>query len=387
MGFKRCAIVHARSRGHDKNMSFKHAFFSLICLFCLSTTVQAKLVKHMYEVSLPVVSQDKGIRKAAFEQAFIETLVRVSGSGFAPTEVNIAKAARYVQQYRYLPLPPGMLPKTQSPTSDLEETTPPPQHLLWVQFNSRAIKKLLRDNALPIWGQQRPSVLVWLAVRDGPNRYVLRAQDDSAIKNALQTEAHRRGLPVIWPHYDQQDRALLGFADIWGGFWEQISAASRRYSVDAILLGQMSWSAGNWKIEWSMKQGKQPIEQWQLLSDDLNILMAGGVDNSTDQIASRFSVLDSGVDEADLSVQVDGIQQLDDYARISHYLASLSQVKHVFAAQVEGQQVKFNVDLSGDKEDLQRVIALGRTLIPAALPNEVNTAKPSPRQLYYQLKP
>ncbi len=387
MGFKRCAIVHARSRGHDKNMSFKRAFFSLICLFCMSTAVQARLVKQMYEVSLPVVSQDKAIRKAAFEQAFIETLVRVSGNGLAPTEVNIASAARYVQQYRYLPLPPEMLPKAEPSTSDLEENTVPPQHLLWVQFNPRAIKKLLRDNALPIWGQQRPEVLVWLAVRDGPNRYVLRRQDISPIKAAVEEEARRRGLPIIWPYYDQQDQALLGFADIWGGFWEPLNAASQRYGVDAILLGQMVWQGMHWQIEWSLQQGKQPVEQWQLLADDLNVLMAGGIDNATDQIASQFAVLDSGVDEGDLIVQVEGIEQLDDYARVNRYLSSLSQVKHVFATQVEGQQVQFNVDLSGDKDDLQRVISLGKTLLPVTALNAASETQTGSNQLRYQLKP
>ena len=127
---------------------------------------QATIVKRMYEVNLPVLSQDKKIQRAAFEQAFIEVLVRVSGNSEVVTELNIKSASKYVQQYRYLPIPvdkssaaPVMLAMSQ------------PRHLLWVQFNKGLIQKLLRETALPVWGQQRPNMLVWMAVRDGRSRY------------------------------------------------------------------------------------------------------------------------------------------------------------------------------------------------------------------------
>lgn len=383
MGFKRCAIVHAHSKGHDRNMKFKQAFFILFSICWLPFAAQAAVVKHMYEVSLPVVSQDKQIRKAAFEQAFIETLVRVSGSGLAPTEVDISKASRYVQQYRYLPLDKAM----QNPPAASGAAEVQPQHLLWIQFNSRAIKKLLRQNNLPIWGQQRPAVLVWLAVRDGPSRYVLRQQDKSPIKEAVETEARRRGLPLIWPAYDKKDQAELAFVDLWGGFWGPVKKASARYGVDAILLGRMSWLGGQWQVSWSLQQGKQPVENWQLRAIDLNMLMAGGIDMATDQIASRFAVRDSGMDEGPLVVQVKGIHQLDDYVRSSRYLASLAPVKYIYAKQVNRDEVQFAVELRAEKEDLQRVIGLGRTLLPLPPTDTATDTASSINQLSYRLQP
>lgn len=306
---------------------------------------------------MPVVSQDKQIRRAAFEQAFIEVLVRASGSSEVSRGLNIQSASQYVQQYRYLPLPeeadsaePVMLLMTQ------------PKHLLWVQFNRRLIKKLLGENALPVWGQQRPGVLLWIAVRDGGHRYILRDTDQSVIKDAVEKEAQRRGLPLIWPRHND-DNVL--FTDIWGGFWESVFSASEQYDAAAILVGRMNWLKGGWRVDWTMQLANDS-QSWRLHSVDLQRLMASGINVATDQISSRFAVLASGANTGQLSVQINGVNHLRAYVRASRYLASLAMVKNLYAAQVEQGSVRFNVDVSGDREDLQRIIALGEVLVADA---------------------
>lgn len=212
----------------------------------------------MYEVALPVLSQDKQIRKTAFEQAFAEVLVRISGNSVVVSQLNIKSASQYVQQYRYLPL--SKEDKREAPVM-LEMSQP--KYMLWVQFNQGLIKKQLRENALPIWGQQRPGVLLWIAVRDGRHRYILRDLDQSVIKDVVEKEARRRGLPVIWPKFDVVDRRNVLFADIWGSFWERISRASERYSAGAILVGRMHWLNGQWQMDWSMRSAGES-QSWQV---------------------------------------------------------------------------------------------------------------------------
>jgi len=311
------------------------------------------------------------MRRAAFEQAFIEVLVRVSGNSEVVAELDIKSASKYVQQYRYLPVPedeksavPVMLAMSQ------------PKHLLWVQFNQGLIQKLLRENALPVWGQQRPSLLVWMAVRDGRNRYVLRDRDQSAIKDAVEKEAKRRGIPLVWPKYDAEDRNNVLFADLWGSFWEPISSASERYSVDAILLGRMNWIKGNWQVDWSMELSSNS-QSWQLRGKNLQLLMASGIDRATNNISRRFSVLENSDNAGQLIVQVNGIDNIRGYARASRYLSSLAPVKNVFATQVEGNSVRFNIDMTGDQDDLQRLIALGKTLVPDTTVKPVEIVTPS----------
>ncbi|MCW9013330.1 MAG: DUF2066 domain-containing protein [Gammaproteobacteria bacterium] len=326
-------------------------------LLSLPLIAQATVVEKMYEVSLPVINQERDIRRAAFEQAFIEVVVRVSGNSLASTQLDLKKAAAYVQQYRYLPLDEPVAQTEAQNALNL----PLAKYTLWVQFNEGSIKKLLRENALPIWGQQRPNVLLWLAVRDGRNRYVLKQQDSSAIKDAVAEEARRRGLPIIWPKMDRQDRQQAGFADVWGSFWEPIKKASERYAVDAIMIGRMDWKNGSWQVDWSLLLDSK-TDDWKLRAVDLQLLMASGVDVATDQISSRFAVLENLDNKGKLLVQVNGISGVSQYARASRYLASLALVKNVFATQVEADWVRFHVDMTGDRDDLKRIIALGRIL-------------------------
>lgn len=365
-------------------MRIKSAIFKILLLAVLPLSGQAAVVEHMFETEFPVVNQERDVRAAAFEQGFIEVLVRVSGNSQVPTQLDISKAARYVSQYRYLPLKQVAQPVS---IPD-EQVMPPAKYRLWIQFNEGAIKQLLRDSNLPIWGQQRPSVLLWLAVRDGRNRYILRDQDASAIKEAVSSETQRRGLPVIWPKVDQADQQYVSFADVWGSFWQPILRASERYGVDAVVVGRMNWQDGGWQVDWSMNLDKTSTS-WKLRALDLKLLMASGIDVATDQISRRFAVLDGVDNTGQLIVQVNGINHIKTYARINQYLSSLAPVKNVYVSHINDSAVKFHVALSGDKNDLKRIIALGQTLVPdqtvtvtppVTQPVPLNGVQPVPQQ-------
>ncbi|MDH5485268.1 MAG: DUF2066 domain-containing protein [Gammaproteobacteria bacterium] len=363
----------------------KITFIRLILLFFVPLVSQATVVKQMFEVSLPVINQQKDIRQAAFEQAFSEVLVRVSGNSMAATELDIRQAHRYVRQYRYLALENVV----EQPAVKADEAVPQPSHTLWIQFDEGSIHKLLNESNLPIWGQQRPSVLLWLAVRDGRHRYILKQNDVSAIKEAVMVETRRRGLPVIWPAMDAKDTGIVSFADIWGNFWSPVQKASERYGVDAIMLGQMTWLNGSWQVNWSLMMNQQS-QNWTLQAVDLNVLMASGVDVATDQISSRFAVRENTDTAGNLIVQVNGISQLGHYARVEQYLSSIALAKDVYAEKVENDGVQFHMSINGNADDLKRTIALGRMLVPEqqkpqAITTDSKTALAQQNVLIYKL--
>lgn len=350
-------------------MNRKTIFFSIFILFILSVNVQASVIKHIYEVNLPVISQEKQIRGAAFEQGLIEVSVRVSGNSLAPTQINLKKATRMVRQYRYKAMTQPEIDTYMKKTGTLIA----PKFKLWMQFDGAKVKELLRDNGLPIWGYQRPNVLVWLAVKDGRNRYLLKKSDVSQIKDAVTNEAKQRGLPVIWPEYDMQDKKVVKFIDVWGEFWEPIKQASKRYPVDAIILGRMTWSKGNWTVNWSLLMEDQ-TESWKLSALDLDVLMSSGVGVATDHISSRFAVFADSANDGELLLRVSDLNSVSRYAKASHYLSSLAPVKNVYATEVGQSQVDFHIELSGDESDLKRIIALGKILVPDTRPDIINNS-------------
>jgi uncharacterized protein len=335
-----------------------------------SCVLQAAEVQNMYEVQMPVTDQNQESRSAAFEQGFVEVLVRVSGNSKL-TGINTAQAPGYVQQYRYLQLEK---PATPEPA---KADGPAMTHNLWMRFDENAIKKLLRSNGLSIWGSQRPEVLVWLAVRDGQNRYILRHQDVSPIRDAVMAEGARRGLPLIWPIYDTKESKLVQFADIWGGFFDSVATASQRYThASAVLVGRMDWQKkSGWQIDWSLFMNGQQTN-WQQRSMDLPVLMAAGINPVADQLASRFAVVENASGVASMHVLVNGVVDAETYTRVARYLQSLALVKQVYATDILPGQAQFYLDINGGEDDLRRTIALERILSPEPLPMPVTPVAP-----------
>jgi len=354
-------------------MMRKTGFFSLFFLFILTANVQAAVIKQIYEVSSPVVSQEKQVRGAAFEKGLIEVSIRVSGNSLAPIQIDLKQATRMVRQYHYKAMSKPEIDAYMKESSSLVA----PKYKLWMQFDEAKVKQLLRKNGLPIWGYQRPNVLVWLAVKDGRNRYILKKSDSSQIKDALALQAKSRGLPLIWPEYDAQDKQVLSFIDVWGEFLEPVKQASKRYPVDAVILGRMNWTNGSWTVNWSLLM-EDKSDSWQLSAHELSALMTSGIGVATDQISSRFAVYADSANDGELLLRVSDLNSLSQYAKASHYLASLAPVKNVYASKVNQHQVDFHIDLSGDESDLKRIIALGKVLVPD---NRVIEQEKSPEEV------
>ena len=109
---------------------------------------------------------------------------------------------------------------------------------LIILYNGSLMEKYLFENGFPVWDKHRPELVVWLAVRDGSNEYVLKDADESLLKVAANDALTRRGIPVCWPLYDVEDRDILSIAEIRGGFKEPVIDASKRYSQWACFDGQ-----------------------------------------------------------------------------------------------------------------------------------------------------
>ena len=116
-------------------MNLKTLFFSIFYLITLTSTAQASAIKQMYEVSLPVVTQEAQIRNAAFEQGLIEVSVRVSGTSMAPTQIDLGQASRMVRQYRYQTLSQAEIDSYVKHNKSLVA----PKYRLWIQFDGLAI--------------------------------------------------------------------------------------------------------------------------------------------------------------------------------------------------------------------------------------------------------
>lgn len=283
----------------------------------------------------------EGDRDEAFRSALGVVLVRMTGRRDIATRPEVApllrNAASFAQQFRQ-PAPDRM----------------------WAAFDGAALERELAQLGQPVWGAERPTTLLWIAVDGGGGkRFVMAAgeefEEEAAIREEILAAAGERGLPLVFPLMDAQDRALASFPEVWGGFDDSILAASARYGADAVLVGRLSLDDpghGRWSL---LEAGD--AQRW-----------AGGIPQSigrvADQFAARFAVVSSGESRV-VQLSVAGIDSVEDYGRISRFLGGLTAVEALSVEHVEGDQLVFRAALRGDAAALDEAVRLGGLLRPA----------------------
>lgn len=331
----------------------------LYVLLLVSTAAQPARLEHLFQAEVDAGGQDSAARDEALRRALQQVLVRVTGSEevlrATPGQSLLSDPGRYVQQYRF---------REQAP-----EVEGQPRRLrLWVQFDGVALEKDLRRLGLSYWGRERPDVLVWLAVDDRGRRYLVPEGDNGPAARALRRVAAARGVPLTLPLMDLQDQRAVDFTDVWGGFLGSLRDASQRYHAQAILVGRVGRTAsGGWRGRWTLLGGGSR-QQWTSAAAGLEDVIAAGVGGAAGRLAASYAL--STADASVYPLIVEGIGNLEDYARASRYLASLSPVDEVQVASVDGDQVRFELKLNGSDRGLRRIIGLGRTLQPLAGPDE-----------------
>lgn len=344
-------------------------------------TARAVVLDDLYLVSVPVSDRSAEARHAALVAAMGVLLIRLTGdaqAGALPgAEPLLASPERYVEQFRYRQREPEVVPEQQAGEST-EGTAPvadegqdevggapsaEPVLELEVRFDGQALAQALRDQGLPLWGRERPALLLWLAVEDETgNRRLVAADDAGVVREAAEETARRRGLPLYFPLMDLEDRSRVEVADVWGGFVEQLAPASRRYPVQGLVLARVQRLAeGAWTGHFVLDFDGDRLE-WQADGFDAAAVVAQGLGHLADELARRLAVQPGGVAGGETSITVEGVTGLEDYARVMAYLEGLTQVRGVRLDTVRPGALELVLEVDGGPRGLAQALAMGRVL-------------------------
>ena len=235
------ASIGAAIRQAGRNLAILIPVFLTIA----ASPTQAVELASLYTAQVALDQEEDDPRAAAYATALTDVLLRVAGPELSADpemiELLFPNPASYVVQFR----------------SGADDT-------LLVSFDGSAIVTKLRQSGQTVWGSNRPLTLVWIAVDWGRGEREIIAADDpqrgrdearSIDRNRLLRQrvldvAERRGLPIIFPLLDTEDLQNISFSDIWGGFDDELLAASKRYNADSILVGRVH-AASNQRNRWS----------------------------------------------------------------------------------------------------------------------------------------
>jgi len=327
-----------------------HSFYVqllLLALFCVyGTSVRAAVVQNLYEVRVAVADQAEADQ--AFATAFKQVILKVAGLESAlehPVLQEAAEKARqYAAQYGFVGQEPNLW--------------------LEVSFVPGAIDRLLTQAEQPAWGDNRPAVVVWLAVEQNNRRELLGADGGStSLVGQLEQRATERGLPLVIPLMDLQDTSRVSSADVWGLFLDTVREASHRYAHDAVLVGRVYRSGeGLWSGRWQLSVKGEVVSDSASAGSAAEVLRVI-VDRVTEHLAQRYTQAGELL-AGDVLIEVVDVASLKDYATLSQYLGSLRPVGRAQPVLVEGNRIRYRLSLVGGLEQLQEYLALERRLRP-----------------------
>ena len=327
---------------------FPVALLVLVGVFATPVT-QAARVNDLYSASVPLDSSSRDPLNDAFGRALGEVLVKVT----AKPDIG-ADAARV-----------GLFP---NPASLVQQYQRLPDQQLQASFDPRAVRAGLDGAGLPVWGEVRPLVSIWLAVDSGGGRRVLVAagaggaadnEPADLARAELLAAADSRGLPVVVPLVDAQDLAVVNFADVWGDFPGPVLSASARYGADIALIGRArSMNPADDRTRWTLHSGNEK----QTWTGDL----ASGPARAAEYLGQRLATFADASGALRLVVQ--NVDSLKKYGELRAYFASLNVVERATVGRVNGAEVEFELVVRGDAARLQRELSGSSLLQPADIP-------------------
>ncbi len=316
----------------------------------LASPALAVEMTSLYTVDVPLDPDERNARRTAYRLALNEVLVRMTGStGIAESEELLSmfpNPERYVRQFQ-----------------------PGPDNTLIVSLYGEEIERVLRQAGAPIWGADRPLTLVWLAVDWGMgDREIVGADDqvrafgapgaaddrNEMLRDQVKEIATRRGIPVAFPLLDTTDLVNLSFSDIWGGFDEQLIAASQRYAATSVLVGRIrpetpqahrwTWYRDGQRQDWS----GDPDEAINLLADS---------------IAAADALAGNELSEY-LQLTISGINSVKDYGKVQQYLENLRVLDRMMIKAVTTDKITYEVEVRGGADRLHAALATSSILVP-----------------------
>jgi len=232
---------------------------------------------------------------------------------------------------------------------------------------------VLRNSNLAIWNEVRDEVLVWLVVDKFNSKALLNLKEDFDIYSSLQAVAKKKGVPLMVPLMDLEDKHNLVVGDILGAYSDKVLQASQRYGVAAILSGAVINKRNCWHSEWTLHfNGK--VKQWSLPCEQLDQTLTTAMQGVYEELATFHAIKVVQPIEGRVILNISGIKGMTAESNIQAYLKKLPKVNAVKWLKVEQGSHVFALDYAGQKIDLEDTIDLQRVLLKqsSTKENELN---------------
>lgn len=331
--------------------------FRIFIVFGLSfwQPVFALEVSNLFETQVLANSQTVDDRDAAIKQAMAVVLQRVVAGNNILNDPTVQMALRqapfYVKQYQYALVENGSDPDSSA-------------RLMRILFDENSLLDLLKTGKQGVWTEVRPQTLVWLVVDDQGQRRFFKPEIMPRLDNALDKAAGLKGLPLIFPLLDLEERARISVNDVLSAYPQRLLDASERYDVVSILAGRVVNKQNCWQAEWAF-YFDGTVSQWMQPCAALDATLLDGMAGAYDKLSHYYGVKPDVLEAGVVLLNVSGITGMEDIGRVADYLKSLPMVKTVQWVMVKNGFNQYKIHFEGDRRVLENQIGSGRMLRPS----------------------
>ncbi len=335
----------------EKNI-FRQRLCGLLTLLLLAVSSSGGATT-LYSGLVSIHDESASGRNVAIREAFRQVLVKVTGSerhaAHPALQQEITAAESYLLSYGFR-----------------DSGSSAPQRWLYAEFDPERVNRLLSRHNIPIWHAQRPSLLVWLEIERGEVRRVAQPELDHRYVELLTQAAERRGIPLLFPLMDLEDRTRISqLSDTPNS---EIAAASVRYGNSRPLVGLLrEGNEGGWSGRWSLLDGAETAT-WSSAGATLSAAVQQAMDGAADRLAQRYAPPPVAVERAAsgesrvVLLHIEDIRSRHDYARSSALVRGLGSVTSATLYQATSAALSYRLQLRGPSSALEQELNLSGIL-------------------------
>jgi hypothetical protein len=244
-------------------MDFRPVAIAMIAFLAVCRPAAAKPAQDpdaLYKAETIVTGTGPAERLRGFTIGAKEVLIKLTG------RPRIAETGRAKS---VIALAPGLIAEhsyedrmKDIPIHDEQGTRDRP-HFLRMRFDREKFDEAMATAGIDKWQGKRPTVAVWLGIREVRNRYILARDGEKGYgqREVLKEASKRRAIPIILPEEDQE---AVTYKDLTRHNWSAIRQASRALGTNAVLYGTLEFDGdAHWDCEW-VTSSEQAYAKWKL---------------------------------------------------------------------------------------------------------------------------
>lgn len=210
--------------------------------------------------------------------------------------------------------------------------------------------------------KKNPPLIFWLVLEQNNQIEFLDNEIYEEHINQLRSAAAAYEIPLLLPMLDLGERMMLTEQDVAAFKWDVLLSASQRYPAEVVVAGKLAFVDNAWRCQWQLYQDAQPIV-WQSQGSDLQQQFVVAVETIAMHLLEHKVRTGAVLANNGIKIHVSGINNLNDYAQVMHYLQGVKGIKNVEVKSIVKNSAEFTVTTSSDQATIAQNISQNPMLI------------------------